>query len=165
LFLFAALAPLTARILDTGRRRQLLVVLVAFGALGSLGQAWVKYAEARAWRGFVAMLETQGVRYCYSDYFLSSRVSFFTEERVTCSSKLGPTTTEYFLEYRTRVDRAPEPPAIVAVNRVSADRIERRLRSLGVAHERLDGMKPVFLRLSRRVDPKEIFPGREFRPR
>ncbi len=111
------------------------------------------------------MLETQGVRYCYSDYFLSSRVSFFTEERVTCSSKLGPTTTEYFLEYRTRVDRAPEPPAIVAVNRVSADRIERRLRSLGVTHERLDGMKPVFLRLSRRVDPKEIFPGREFRPR
>lgn len=165
LFLFTPAAVLVARLLDFGWRRGLLVALVACGALGSLAQAGDKLEQAWQWRRFVAQLEDAGVRHCYSDFYLSTPINFFSGERIVCSSKLGPATTEYFFDYRTRVDRAPEPPAIVAVNRVSADRIERRLRSLGVAHERLDGMKPVFLRLSRRVDPKEIFPGREFRPR
>ena len=54
---------------------------------------------------------------------------------------------------------------IVAVNQVSAARIEKKLQDLGVSYERRDLMKPVMLRLSRRVDPAEIFPGRDFRPR
>ena len=95
---------------------------------------------------------------------MAARLTFFGEENLLCSSKLGPITTEYFLEYRERVDREPRVD-IVAVNQVSAARIEKKLEELGVAYERRDLMKPVLLRLSRRVDPAEIFPGRDFRPR
>jgi hypothetical protein len=48
------------------------------------------------------------------------------------------------------------------VNRTSAGRLESKLQGLGVRYERLDLMKPVLLRLSRKVDPQELFPGREF---
>jgi hypothetical protein len=165
LFLFAPAAVLVARLLDDGWRRAVLGGLIAFGALGSLLQADHKLEQAAEWRSFVKLLESSGVRYCYSDFYLSTPISFFSGERVVCSSKLGPSTTEYFLDYRTRVDHAPAPPAIVAVNQVSALRIERHLRRLGVDYTRRDGMKPVFLNLSRRVDPQEIFPGRRFLPR
>jgi hypothetical protein len=80
---------------------------------------------------------------------------------VTCSSKLGPTTTEYFFEYRERVESAPEA-ALIAVNATAAEKLERRLERLGVTYERRDLMKPVLLRLSRKVDPSDLFPEREF---
>ncbi len=38
----------------------------------------------------------------------------------------------------------------------------RWLDELGVRHQRLDLMKPVLLRLERKVDPEELFPWREF---
>ena len=104
------------------------------------------------------------MRHCYTDFYLAARIDFFGEEDPLCSSKLGPTTTEYFLDYRERVDRAPSVE-IVAVNTTSAARIERKLRELGVGYERRDLMKPVLLRLSRKVDPRELFPGRDFSPR
>lgn len=164
LFSFAVIAPLVARLLDSGRRRLLLAALVCFGALGSLGQAQAKLAEARGWRALVDRLEAEGVRHCYSDFYQSTRITFLSEERVLCSSKLGPTTTEYFMDYRPRVDAADDV-AIVAVNAHSASRMERKLRELGVSYERIDLLKPVLLRLSRRVDPSELFPGRELSPR
>jgi hypothetical protein len=80
---------------------------------------------------------------------------------VQCSAKLGPTTTEYFFEYRERVEKAAEA-ALVPVNPTAAIRLERRLGELGVRYERRDLMKPVLLRLSRKVDPEELFPLREF---
>jgi hypothetical protein len=55
-----------------------------------------------------------------------------------------------------------EEAAFIAVNRTSAARLSRRLDELGVAHRRLDLMKPVLTGLSRKVDPEELFPGREF---
>jgi hypothetical protein len=92
---------------------------------------------------------------------MATRVNFLSRERIVCSAKLGPITTEYFFEYRERVEKAPEA-AFIAVNRTSAGRLEKRLRDLGVGYERKDLMKPVLLRLSRKVDPEELFPGREF---
>ena len=82
-------------------------------------------------------------------------------ERVVCTAKLGPFTTEYFFAYRERVEGAPEA-ALVPVNRTAAARIERRLAELGVSFERVDLVKPVLFRLSRKVDPEELFPGRSF---
>jgi hypothetical protein len=113
------------------------------------------------WRGFVAELEREGVRFCYTDFFLATRINFLSGERVVCSAKLGPFTTEYFFAYRERVERAPAA-ALVPVNRTAAARLERRLAELGVTFERRDLVKPVLLRLSRKVDPEELFPGREF---
>ncbi len=163
LFLFAPACVLIPRLLQ-GRLRLVLFLLIGFGALGSLGQAREKIASSLEWRRFLADLRGEGVRHCYADYYVAARLTFFGEENPLCSSKLGPITTEYFLDYRERVDREPRVD-IVAVNQVSAARIEKKLQELGVAYQRRDLMKPVLLRLSRRVDPAEIFPGRDFRPR
>lgn len=164
LFLFAPACVLIARLLEDGWRRGVLFLLIAFGATGSLGQARAKLADSFAWQRFILELRQEGVRYCYTDFYLAARIDFFAEESPLCSSKLGPTTREYFLDFRERVDRAPAVD-IVAVNATSADRIERKLKELNVSYERRDLMKPVLLRLSRKVDPRELFPGRDFRPR
>jgi len=136
-------------------------VLIAAGAVASFAQVPPTLQHDARWRRFVADMEREGVRFCYTDFSLATRVNFLSGERIVCSAKLGPVTTEYFFEYRERVEKAPEA-AFVAVNRTSAGRLERRLQGLGVAYERKDLMKPVLLRLSRKVDPEELFPGREF---
>ena len=164
LFLFAPACALIARLFGEGRRRIVLFLLIAFGVLGSLGQAREKIQSSLEWRQFVVDLRREGVRHCHSDFYLAARITFYGEENPLCSSKLGPVTTEYFQDYRGRVDREPRVD-IVAVNQFSAARIEKKLQELGVAYERRDLMKPVLLRLSRRVDPAEIFPGRDFSPR
>ena len=148
----------------SGRRRGrplVLALLIATGALGSFAQVPPTLRQDAKWRGFVADLEREGVRFCYTDFFLAARVNFLSGERIVCSAKLGPNTTEYFFEYRERVEKAPET-ALVAVNRTSAGRLEAKLQALGVRYERLDLMKPVLLRLSRKVDPEELYPGRTF---
>ena len=161
LFLMCVIPVLLADALGRGRWRVLLFVLVATGAVASFAQVpGTLRADAR-WRLFVADMEREGVRWCYTDFFLATRVNFLSGERIVCTAKLGPITTEYFFSYRERVEKAPEA-AYIAVNRTSAGRLSARLTELGVAHERLDLMKPVLLRLSRKVDPEELFPGREF---
>lgn len=160
LFLMTPLPVLLGRALD-GRGRAAMAGLVAFGALTSLGQLPGTVRADRQWRGFVASLEEEGVRHCFTDFFLATKVNFLSAERVVCSAKLGPTTTEYFFEYRRTVDAAPAA-ALVAVNGAAAEKLERRLERLGVTYERRDLMKPVLLRLSRKVDPQELFPDREF---
>jgi hypothetical protein len=158
--LMAVLPALIAEAFSRGRRRMVLFVLVAGSALASLAQLPGSARADARWRGFVADLEAEPVRFCYTDFHLATRINFLSGERVICSAKLGPVTTEYFLDYRTRVEAAPMA-ALVAVNRTAAARLERRLQDLGVACERREWMKPVLLP-SRKVDPEELFPGREF---
>jgi hypothetical protein len=142
-------------------RTLLLGVLIATGAVASLAQVPATLAQDARWRGFVAELEREGIRFCYTDFFLATRINFLSAERVVCSAKLGPFTTEYFFAYRERVEHAPDA-ALIPVNRTAASRLERRLAELGVSFERRDLVKPVLFRLSRKVDPEELFPGREF---
>jgi hypothetical protein len=161
LFLMAPIAVFLAEAGGGRGARAVLGLLVAAGALASMAQRpGVVLGDAK-WRSFVADLRAEGVRYCYTDFYLATKINFVSEEQVVCSAKLGPTTTEYFFQYRERVERAPEA-ALVAVNQTAARRLERRLQELGVAYERRDFMKPTLLRLSRKVDPEELFPGREF---
>jgi hypothetical protein len=141
--------------------RWLLAGLVAFGALGSLGQAVAEIDSDRRLRGFVRDLAAEGVRFCHTDFYLATPINFLSQETIVCSAKLGPTRTEYFFEYRARAEAAPDA-AFVAVNTAQAEKIERRLERLGVAYERRDLMKPVLLRLSRKVDPQELFPTQSF---
>jgi hypothetical protein len=161
LFSMAALPIFLARALDERLRRFAMAALIAFGAVGSLGQAVPTLRSDGEWRRFVRDLEGEGVRWCYTDFYIATKVNFLSEERAICSSKLGPTTTEYFFEYRQKVEAAPEV-ALIAVNATAAEKLERRLERLGVTYERRDRMKPVLLRLSRKVDPSELFPDREF---
>jgi hypothetical protein len=159
--LVAPVAVALALFLRAPRARALFAAVVGLGALGSLAQLPGAAGSDARWRGFVADLERAGVRWCYTDFYLATKVNFLSEERVVCSAKLGPTTTEYFFAYREQVERAPEA-AYIAVNDDNADKLVRRLARLDVACERLDSMKPVLLRLSRKVDPAELFPEREF---
>jgi len=161
LFLAAPVSVFLGQALCRGAGRWALAALVAFGALGSLGQAASKIEEDGAWRAFVARLEDEGVRWCYSDFFVATRINFLSEERTICSAKLGPVMTEYFFDYRRRVEAAPEA-ALVAANHAYAAKLERRLEGLGVSYERLDLLKPVLLRVSRKVEPEELFPDRAF---
>jgi hypothetical protein len=159
--LMSVLPALIAEAFDRGWRRLVLFMLMAGSALASLAQLpGAARADVR-WRQFVGALEAEPVRFCYTDFFLAARINFLSGERVICTAKLGPVTTEFFADYRSRVEAAGEA-ALVPVNRTAAARLERRLRDLGVSYERRDWMKPVLLRLSRKVDPEELFPGREF---
>ena len=155
------LAVLVARLAAGRAGRVAYALIVAMGVAGSWAQAGGTIRSDGEWRRFVAALESEGVRWCATDFYLATKINFLSGERVVCSSKLGPTTTEYFFEYRERVDAAPSS-AFVAVNPTAAEKLERRLDRLGVGYERRDLMKPVLLRLSRKVDPAEIFPDRDF---
>jgi hypothetical protein len=156
----APLPVFLACLLARGRRRYVLASLVALGAVGSLAQAPAAFHSDAQWRRFVAELESAGVRWCYTDFHLATKINFLSEERVVCSSELGPSQTEYFFEYRDRVRSAGEA-ALIAVNLTAALKLERRLDRLGVTWERRDLLKPVLLRLSRKVEPEELFPDRE----
>jgi hypothetical protein len=159
LFLTAPLPVFLACLLARGRLRFVLAALVALGAVASLAQAPATFRNDAEWRRFVQGLESAGVRWCYTDFHLATRINFLSEERIVCSAELGPVQTEYFLEYRDRV-RAAGDAALIAVNPTAAEKLERRLERLGVTWERRDLLKPVLLRLSRKVDPEELFPDR-----
>jgi hypothetical protein len=161
LFLMAALPIFLAELLGEGRARFLFVGLVVFGALASLAHLPGTVASDARWRELVAGLEKEGVRFCYTDFHLATRINFLSGERVVCAAKLGPTTTEYFFSYREAVENAPEA-ALIPVNQYAAERLGQRLTDLGVTYERRDLLKPVLLRLSRKVDPQELFPHRSF---
>ena len=163
LFLMSVVPVVLADAFGAGARwrRLVLGLLIATGAIASFAQVPPTLRQDARWRRFVADLEREGVRFCYTDFFLATRVNFLSSERIVCSAKLGPTTTEYFFEYRERVEKAPEA-AFIAVNRTSAGRLEEKLRGLGVDYARVELMKPVLLRLSRKVDPEELYPGRSF---
>jgi hypothetical protein len=161
LFSVAALAVLLARALEPPRRRWMMAALVAGGAVAALAQAPGALRADAQWRAFVAELEAAGVRACHTDFYLATKINFLSQERIVCSSKLGPTTTEYFLDYRRRAEAAADA-ALVAVNTSHAEKLERRLQRAGIAYQRLDLMKPVLLRFSRPVDPALLFPDREF---
>jgi hypothetical protein len=163
LFLMSVVPVFLADALGEGAwwRRLVLALLVATGALASFAQVPDTLRKDARWRQFVTDLEREGVRFCYTDFFMATRLNFLSGERIVCSAKLGPITTEYFFEYRARVERAHEA-AFIAVNRTSAGRLEEKLQGLDVRYERLELMKPVLLRLSRKVDPQDLYPGREF---
>ncbi len=159
--LMSVLPVFIAATFGTGWRRLILGVLIAASALASLAQLPPTVKKDTRWRGFVAQLEREGVEYCYTDFHLATRINFLSGQRVICSAKLGPFTTEYIYDYRRRVEAAPEA-AFITVNRHAAKRLEQRFGEMGVGYERVDMMKPVLLRLERKLDPEEVFPWREF---
>jgi 4-amino-4-deoxy-L-arabinose transferase-like glycosyltransferase len=153
ILLASAMAP-------TAPGRVALALLIAGGGVASLAQLPGTVRTDERWRGFVAALEASGVRACYTDFYIATRVNFLSGERIVCSAKLGPTTTEYFYDYRRHVEAA-EGAALIAANSTAARKIEERLREKAVAFERHDLLKPVIVP-ARKVDPEELFPGRTF---
>jgi hypothetical protein len=162
LFLVAPVAVFVARALRSGPARLVLVLLVAGNAGASLAQGLGTIESDGRWRALVAGLRQAGVRWCYSDFFLATRINFLSDGDVTCSSKLGPTTTEYFFRFREEVDAAPAA-AFVPATSAAADKIARRLERMGVGYDRRDDLlKPVLAPRGRKVGPEDLFPDREF---
>jgi hypothetical protein len=161
LFLMASLPIFLADALAGRRTRALLAALIAVNAVASVAQGTATMVSDQRWRALVKGMEDDGVRWCYTDFYLASKINFLSGQRILCSAKLGPTTTEYFFRFREAVERAPEA-ALVAVNATAAEKLERRLDRLGVNYRRHDLMKPVLFGLSRKVDPEELFPERAF---
>lgn len=158
LFLVTAIALLLAAWATDARRRAVLAAVIAGGAAASLAQ-WPATARSDdRWRVFAADLARRGVAHCYTDFNLSAKLHLVSEGGITCSSALGPTTTEYFRDDAARVDAAPSA-ALVAVNTTAAAKLERRLARVGVTWTRDDLMKPVLHGLSRKVHPRELFPS------
>ena len=154
LFLMITIPVILAVTYGRGPGRLVLGALLLFGAVGSLATLQPSAEADLRWRALAAGLEAEGVRFCHTDFYLAARINFLSEERVVCSSRLGPTFSDYF-HYAERVDRAPAVD-LVPINRTRAGKIESRLKALGVSYERRDFMKPVILRLSRKVDPDEL---------
>jgi hypothetical protein len=154
LFLAAPIAVFLADALSNGAPRAVFGALMALGLVGSLAQ-WpaARRADDR-WRQFVADLAAAGVTACYTDFALAAKINLLSEERLVCAADLGPATTEYFKDYPERVAAAPQA-ALIAVNSTAADKLARRLDRLGVAHRRLDLMKPVVIP-ERNVHPREL---------
>jgi hypothetical protein len=161
LFSLAAVPILLARLLRGPRGRWAMAALVIFGLASAGSQVPGALRADRQWRTFVDGLRQAGVRHCHTDFYLAAKVNFLSGEGVICSAKLGPTTTEYFAEYRTLAEQAPEA-ALIAVNATAAEKLERRLARAGVGYERIDLMKPVLLHFTRPVDPSLLFPDRDF---
>lgn len=154
LFLMSAIPVFLSAAFGAGRRRTVLATLVTFGALGSFATLAPSAAADAKWRAFVAGLEGAGVRWCYADFSLAAKINFLSGERVLCSSRLGPTYTDYY-RCAERVGAAPAA-AFIPINKTQAAKLQDRLEALGVSYERLDLMKPVLCRLSRKVDPDEL---------
>ncbi|MBN2370201.1 MAG: hypothetical protein JXO72_06915 [Vicinamibacteria bacterium] len=161
LFLITPGAVFIATAFNGRRARIWLTTLILFGAAGS----WALWPAARhrdqERRRLVTGMERLGVHHCYTDFSLAPIIGFLSEERIICSAKLGPTTTEYFFEHRRAVEAASEA-AFVPINLAAAAKIERRLGRLGVSYQRTNLTRPVLHRLSRKVDPQELFPHRRF---
>jgi hypothetical protein len=106
----------------------------------------------------VANLEREPVRHCYTDFHLATRINFLSGERVVCSAKLGPITTEYFLDYRTRVEAAAEA-ALIPVN--ASRRGARAAPLCARRRPRAPGLDEAGPPARPKVD-LEALPGREF---
>ena len=161
LFLATPFAVILARTYCGRVGRLWIAALILYGAIGSWALLPNASARDTARRTLAQGLEEHGVRFCYTDFSMAPIINFLSEGNVTCTAKLGPTTSEYFFEHRRAVEGATAA-AFVPINTTAAAKIERRLKNLGVTYERIDLTKPVILHLSRKVDPEELFPHRDF---
>ena len=115
ILLASAMAP-------TAPGRVALALLIAGGGVASLAQASRHRPDRRALARVRGRPRGGRVRACYTDFYIATRVNFLSGERIVCSAKLGPTTTEYFYDYRRRVEDAREA-ALIAVNATAARKI------------------------------------------
>ena len=108
-------------------------------------------------------LEREGVRFCYTDFHLATRINFISGRGGHLLREArARTTTEYFLRYPGAGGGGAGGRAASRSTRLPRTRSSAASKRLGVTYERRDLMKPVLLRLSRKVDPEELFPGRSF---
>ena len=99
------------------------------------------------------------MRSCYTDFHLATKINFLSGGSGDLLGEAGPDHDRVLLPLPGggggRAGRGAGRG-----EQAAADKLERRLERLGVTYERRDLMKPVLLRLSRKVEPEELFPDR-----
>ncbi len=101
-------------------------------------------------REFVRELEALGVRYAYTDFYISYKYIFLSHGRLLMTSELGPEQTERYPPYRDEMAKA-EDVALIPRSFRMAGRIGRRLDAQGVTYRREDLLYPVIYDLSEPV--------------
>ncbi len=159
IFLFSVipifLASSLAGLAQLGRRSRLAAglaagVLLAVNIYGS-GLYGVRALESDALnREFVRELEELGVRYAYTDFYVSYKYIFLSHGRLLMTSELGPEQTERYSPYRDEIANA-EDVALIPRSFRMAGRIGRRLDAQGVTYRREDLLYPVIYDLSEPV--------------
>ncbi|MCI0407544.1 MAG: hypothetical protein L0191_03095, partial [Acidobacteria bacterium] len=156
LFLFSVLPVFLAALLGSVARRNRPAAILLGAALLAVNLHGSSTYFVRAWLGdgenrrFIQDLTALGIRYGHSDYFISYKYNFLSQERLVLTSALGPSQTEWYRPYRDQVSRADRVALIPRSFRM-ARRIERRLEQMGVNYRRVDLLYPVLYDLGENV--------------
>jgi len=78
---------------------------------GSLGHLPGTLRADFGWRGLAEGLEREGVRFCYTDFHLATRINFLSGEAVICSAKLGPSRRSTSCRTASGWSRRRKPPS------------------------------------------------------
>ena len=158
LFLAASLSALAriSRIAALAVAASLLLVSVRGGILY---HSEARESAARN-REFLQRLDELSIRYVHSDYHLSYKYVFLSRGRMTWTSALGPSQTEWYLPFREEVAGATEV-ALVPRSFRFARRIERRLIDRGIHYRRENLLYPVLFDFSEDVSLSWLLPQRE----
>jgi hypothetical protein len=126
------------------------VAILALNLYGS-GLYFVRAHESDALnREFVRELEELGVRYAYTDFYISYKYNFLSHGRILMTSELGPEQSERYLPYREEIASA-EHVALIPRSFRMARRVGLRLDEQGVSYKRKDLLYPVIYDLSQPV--------------
>ena len=101
-------------------------------------------------RQFVRELEELGVRYAYTDFYISYKYNFLSHGRILMTSELGPEQTERYPPYREQIAKE-EQVALIPRSFRMARRVGLRLDEQGVSYKRKDLLYPVIYDLSEPV--------------
>jgi hypothetical protein len=126
------------------------VPILALNLYGS-GLYFVRAHESDALnRRFVGDLEELGVRYAYTDFYVSYKYNFLSHGRILMTSELGPEQSERYPLYREQIAKE-EHVALIPRSYRMARRVGLRLDELGVTYKRKDLLYPVIYDLDRPV--------------
>ncbi len=148
IFLAATLGPIWRR---APWIAGLIVALIVFVNSYGSGAYWLRAFESDAInRKFVRNVESLGVRYGHTDYYISYKYNFLSHGRLAWTTALGPAQTEWYMPYREEAAKAEEVALIPRSYRL-ARRIGRRLDARGITYRREDLLYPVLYDFSEKV--------------
>ena len=106
-------------------------------------------------RRFLRDLEELGVRYAFTDFYLSYKYNFLSHGRILMTSELGPEQSERYPLYRELIAKE-EHVALIPRSFRMARRVGLRLDEQGVSYKRKDLLYPVIYDLSEPVPVESL---------
>jgi len=130
--------------------------LLIFVNLHGSGVYFVRALEGdRINRQFLEDLETLGIDYGHTDYYVSYKYIFLSHGRLVLTSELGPAQKEWYLPFREQVAMA-DKVALIPRSYRFARRLSRRLDARGITYRQEDLLYPILFDFSEKVKPDEL---------